>query len=84
MASLMDVVERVMNLTSNVSDLKSNVSRIDDIVREHDNRITKLEAREGYIIEKCKSTALTVVNQISNGLTEKLTELNIKFKQLNP
>jgi hypothetical protein len=84
MANILDVLEKVMTLTSNVSDLKSNVTRIDAIVREHDNRITKLEAREDYIIEKCKSTALGAVNQISNGLTEKLTELNIRFKQLNP
>lgn len=84
MASLMDVLEKVMTLTSNVSDLKSNVSRIDDIVRDHDNKITKLEAREDFIIEKCKSTALEAVNQISNGLTEKLTVLNMQFKQLNP
>ena len=84
MASVMDVLEKVITLTSNVSDLKSTVARIDNIVREHDSRITKLEAREDFIIEKCKSTALSAVTQISNGLTEKLTELNFRFKQLNP
>ena len=84
MANIADIIKELITLTSNVSDLKSNVSRIDAIVREHDNRITKLEAREEFIIEKCKSTALSAVNQISNGLTEKLTELNFRFKKLNP
>ncbi|MEP4534743.1 MAG: hypothetical protein ABJ004_16750 [Cyclobacteriaceae bacterium] len=83
MASLTDIAEKIFTLTSNVSDLKANVSRIDEIIREHDQKITKLEAREDFIIEKCKSTALEAVNVISNGLTEKLTEMNMKFKQLD-
>ena len=84
MASLIDVLEKVMTLTSNVSDLKSNVTRIDGIVREHDNRITKLEAREEVIIEKSKSEAILVVSNFSNSFTEKMTDLKHHIKSLNP
>jgi predicted nucleic acid-binding Zn-ribbon protein len=83
MANIIDLLEKIMTVTSNVADLKSQVSRIEVQIKEHNERIVRLEARrEDFIIEKCKSTALTAVNQISNGLTEKLTELNFRFKQL--
>ncbi len=82
MANIIDVLEKVMTLTSNVSDLKSQVGRAENRLDDHHERKVRLEAREDYLIEKCKSTALAAVNTISNGLTEKLTELNCRFKSL--
>ena len=82
MATAIDLIKEVITLTSNVSDIKSQLSRAETRLDNHHERIVRLEAREDFIIEKCKSTALSAVNQVSNGLTEKLTELNCRFKSL--
>jgi hypothetical protein len=80
----MSVIKEVLTLTSNVEDLKGNVARIDRVILDHHERIVKLEAREELITEKCKNAAITAVGNLTTSVVKEVTELSIKYNQLNP
>jgi hypothetical protein len=81
-ASITDVLEKVFTLTSNVEGLIKDVERLNGIIRDHHERIIKLEGRDELIAEKAKNAALLAIVQTQQGVLERMGELEGQIKQL--
>ena len=82
MASVTDVLEKVFTLTSNVDSLTKDVERLNGAMKEHHERIVRLEGRDELIAEKAKNAALQAVVQTNQALLKQIGDLESQLKRL--
>jgi chromosome segregation ATPase len=81
-ASVTDVLEKVFTLTSNVDSLTKDVERLNGAMKEHHERIVRLEGRDELIAEKAKNAALQAVVQTNQALLKQIGDLESQLKRL--
>lgn len=81
MASISEVLEKVFTLTSNVEGLVKDVERLNDIMRDHHERIVRLEGRDDPIAEKAKNASLEAVIHTHQRVLERIGELEGRINQ---
>jgi hypothetical protein len=64
--------------------LVRDVERLNDIIRDHHERIVKLEGRDDLIAEKAKNASLQAVIHTHQRVLERIGELEGQIKQLGP
>lgn len=70
-----ELLQQVMTLTSNVGRLQADVDRLDDILRAHADRISKLENASDLTVEKARNAAIMVVTDMQGQLVKSISRL---------
>lgn len=81
-ASVTDILEKVFSLTSRVDELMSSVERMDGLLRDHHERIVRLEGNGHLVAEQAKNASLSAVMQTTNGMFREIMGLQTRIERL--
>ena len=70
-----ELLREIMTLTTNVGRLQADVKRLDVILRDHADRISKLENSSDLTVEKSKNASIMVVSDMLRQVGERVVHL---------
>ena len=79
MATLVDLLTNVINLSSNVNSLKADVARMNQMLLDLNERIVRLEGAGELNAEKARNAALGACNQSTIELMKQMHTLTTRL-----
>ena len=78
-----ELLEKIFLLTSTVDRIEDSIGKIEALVLENRERITKLEGSGELIAEKAKNAALTAVMQTNGDLHGELSKVKTQIEAIS-
>jgi hypothetical protein len=79
MANLTEMLREVMTLTANVTRLDGDVKDLLARLRSVEDKVTKVEAREDFVIEKAKNAAMEQTNAAMREVQANVFDMKHQF-----
>ncbi|NQU05457.1 MAG: hypothetical protein HQ568_05130 [Calditrichaeota bacterium] len=74
-ADYLELGQKVFSLVSTTERLDVQFGRLEERIRDHGERIVKLESREEVITLKCQNAAIISVSAMNNQLVERIVNI---------